>query len=217
MAFPTEAFTGIVHPEIRAYLAGVGGPEDPLLDTLEAHAEHHRFPLIGRASGAWLELLTRMIAGRRVFEFGSGFGYSAFFFARAVGDGGLVIGADKDAHEIANHRALFAGHTLASRIDIREGWAEEVFDATEGMFDVVLLDCDKAGYVAALNKALPRVRVGGLILADNSLWGGRVAREPDSESTSALIAFNQYAHSHPRLSTRILPAGDGLSVSLKLA
>ena len=215
MALPTDAFTGIVHPEVRAYLDHLLGDDDPLLAEMEAHCANNGFPLIGRTSGRWLELLTRMSGARRVFEFGSGFGYSAFFFARAVGPEGSVWGAEKDAHELEHHARFYAGHPLAPRIHLREGWADDVFDATEGTFGAILLDCDKEGYIRSLEHALPRLDPGALVFADNVLWGGRVAREADADSTRALQAFNRHVAQHPALDGLILPSGDGLMVARK--
>ena len=165
-----------------------------------------------------MELLCRSIGARRVFEFGSGFGYSAYFFARAVGPEGEVIGSEKDAHELDDHRRIYGNHPLASRVDIRQGGAFEVLDATEGLFDAVFIDIDKEAYPRALERAIERVRPGGWIFADNVLWGGKVAREPapDDISTDAIQRFNRLLRSDARLQTDILPVGDGLSVSLRL-
>jgi len=219
MSHPSDAPLHILHPEVRDYIHSLCTSDDPLIEQLEAHAQSRNFPLIGRSSGEWLELLTRMIGGKRVFEFGSGFGFSAYFFARAVGPQGEVIGSEKDAHELDDHKRLFAGHPLAARIRIEQGGAFEVFDQQQGMFDAVLIDIDKASYPQALEQAIPRVRPGGLILADNVLWGGKTARPAaqDDGSTAALQAFNRQLVTDPRIQTAILPCGDGLSVSMKRA
>jgi predicted O-methyltransferase YrrM len=216
MSTPRGAVSSILDPAIHTYLRGLEPDEDPLVERLAAHAAVREFPLIGRDSGRWLELLTRVVGGRRVFEFGSGFGFSAFWFARAVGPDGQVIGSEKDTHHIEAFQDLYGDHLLRARIDIRHGLAMEVFAATEGLFDVVLLDLDKEGYVAAMEAAVPRLRTGGLLLADNALWGGRVAHpEIDDPSTRALRAFNERLLSHPELDALILPVGDGLAVGLK--
>lgn len=218
MSHPSDAFTGIVHPEVRAYLERLQAPDDPLTDRLEQHALSRGFPLVGRSSGRWLELLTQMVGGRRVYEFGSGFGFSAFYFARAVGPEGRVYGSERDAWELETHRELFAGHPLAARIELRQGDGVEIFDSLEGDFDVVFLDLDKERYPLALERAVPRLRPGGLLLADNVLWGGRTSRDAaeGDRSTLALQRFNELAHADPRLQTSILPVGDGLSVSRRV-
>lgn len=213
MSHPSDGFTGIVHPEVKRFIE-VSSPEvDPLVAQMEAWAAANKFPLVGRASGKVCEWLTRSIGGRRVFEFGSGYGFSAYFFARAVGDGGQVIGSEVDEHELVEHRRLFAGHPLAARIDLRHGDAFAIFAATEGLFDVVFVDIHKEGYLAALEAAVPRLRPGGLLIADNVLWGGKVARPATDASTLALQEFDRRALADPRLDVVILPVGDGLLVA----
>jgi caffeoyl-CoA O-methyltransferase len=216
---PVDARVGILHPDVREYLGELGALEDPLVFQMEEYAAERSFPLIGRDGGRWCELLTRAIGGRRVFEFGSGWGYSAFFFARAVGPDGEVIGSEKDEWELDAHKKLFAGHGMAERVCIIHGDAFEVFASTEDLFDVVFIDIAKQDYLRALEVALPRVRPGGLILADNTLWGGKATREPaaDDSATAGIRAFNLAVHANPRLRSSILPVGDGLSVSLRIA
>lgn len=215
MSHPADARVPIVHPDIDRYLGELAGDDDPLVAAMEAYGASRGFPLVGRASGRWLELLTRLVGGRRVFEFGSGYGYSAFFFARAVGEGGEVVGTEKDAHEIDAHERLFAGHPLKARVRLHLGDAFATFAATPGSFDVVFVDIHKQGYVAALEAAVPRLRPGGLLLADNVLWGGKVTRPaaPDDDSTAALQDFNRRLFADPRLDVAILPACDGLAVA----
>jgi len=217
LSHPADAFTGILHPDVRSYLHALHPPDDPLIERMETYAEGRGFPLIGREAGRWLELLTRMIGGRRVFEMGSGWGYSACFFARAVGADGAVVGSETDSWELDAHRELFDGHPLASRIRIVQGDAFAVLEQQEGAFDVIFLDLHKAAYPRALDAALPRLRSGGLLLADNVLWGGKTSRPaaPDDPSTAALREFNARCAAHPELFSAILPACDGLSVSLK--
>ncbi len=218
MSSPSDARIPIITPEIGAYIDSLAGVPDALAERLAAHARSRGFPLIGHTSGRWLELLTRSIGGKRVFEFGSGFGFSAYYFSRAVGADGEVIGSECDAHELDDFALLYGEHPLKKRIDIRLGSAFDVFDQTTGHFDAVLIDIDKEDYPQALEAALSRVRPGGLIMADNVLWGGKTAFRPapDDEATAALRAFNEQLFGDQRIQTGILPAGDGLSVSLVL-
>jgi len=217
MSLPIDAFTGILHPEVKSYIDTLAGDSDPLLDALTDYAHEREFPLVGRASGRAIGLFSRMIGARRVFEFGSGFGYSAYFFASAVGEGGEVHGAEKDEWELDAHRRLYAGSPLQERIHIHHGEAFEVLDALPGDFDVFFLDLDKIDYPRALEVAKTRLRAGGLILADNVLWGGKTSRPvpEEDESTAALQRYNRLVHQDPDLETVILASGDGLAVSLK--
>lgn len=216
MSSPIDARVPILTPDVGAYIDRLTGETSPLASALAANAHERGFPLIGHTSGRWLELLARSIGAKRVFEFGSGFGFSAYYFARAVGPEGEVVGSECDAHEFDDFARLFKGHAIAERITIHHGSAIDIFNATEGDFDVALIDIDKEGYVDALEAALPRIRPGGLILADNVLWGGKTAKTAaaDDTATAALQAFNDAIFSNPRLLTGILPCGDGMSVSL---
>lgn len=217
MSSPHDAFTGLVHPEVLDYLDRLGGEADPLLDRLEAHGAERGFPLIGRASGRWLGLMTTLIGGRRVFEFGSGFGYSAAFFARAVGPQGEVFACERDAWEQDAYDTHFDDPELRERITYTLGDAHAIFQALPGSFDVVLIDCNKVDYLPALALAVPRLRSGGIVLADNVLWGGKTARPAvdDDASTLALQAFNRTLFGHPDLQAGIVPVGDGLALGIK--
>ncbi|MCB9779372.1 MAG: O-methyltransferase [Alphaproteobacteria bacterium] len=225
MSPPTNApLSRYVVDDVERYLRSLPAdlpPTDAALhDALMHSALERGFPWVGAHSGRWLELLTRMIGGRRVFELGSGFGYSAFWFARAVGEGGQVLGSEKDAWEHEHFDRLWGDHALRGRVSIAHDGAFEALAATTGAFDVVFCDIGKADYPRALDLALPRLRVGGLFLADNTLWGGRATKPaaPDDDSgTDALRAFNERIHADPRLQSLILPVGDGLSVTLRVA
>jgi predicted O-methyltransferase YrrM len=217
MSFPSDAFTGNVHPLVRDYMARLDGQADPLLDRLEAYALKRDFPLIGRESGRWLMLLASAIGARRVFEFGSGFGYSAAFFARAVGPEGEVHACEKDVWEKEAFEAEFDDPVLKKRICFHLGDAFSVIQSLPGQFDAVLIDCNKVDYLRALELAVPRLRTGGILLADNVLWGGKTSQvaQADDASTLALQAFNKALFSDPRLQAGILPVGDGLAMGLK--
>lgn len=232
MSSPSDRVSNILDPQVRAYLelqgargdAAGGGALDPseqaLHDRLQDLAVQRGFPLIGADAGRWLHLLTRMIGGRRVFELGSGFGYSAFWFARAVGPEGQVLGTEQDPWEHDHFDRLWADHPLRARVRLLAGDGIAALAATEGSFDVVFVDIHKRDYLAALHAAVPRLRVGGLLLADNVLWGGKVTRPApadDQSGTDALRAYNDAIHADPRLVSLVLPTGDGLGVSLKLS
>ena len=133
-----------------------------------------------------------------------------------VGHEGEVIGSECDAHELDDFERLYAGEELKSRIDIQIGSALDIFAATDGMFDVVLIDIDKEGYSAALEVAIPRVRKGGLILADNVLWGGAVVdKENNDRNTTAIRNLNLELLDDPRVDISLVPIGDGLTIARK--
>jgi predicted O-methyltransferase YrrM len=137
-----------------------------------------------------------------VFEFGSGYGFSAYWFARAVGEDGTVIGSEKDEHELDMHLKFFANSPYLKRIDLRRGDAFQVFRHTDGPSTWCSSTSTSRATCRALELALPRVRPGGLVLADNVLWGGRTAQpaDEDDEGTQALQEFNRRIMSEPELS-----------------
>ncbi len=217
MAIPSNALHPTNTPAIEAYLAELAGEStDPLLARMEAHAASTGFPTIGRASGRWLAQLTRIAGGRRVFEIGSGYGYSAWFFAQAVGPEGEVIGSDDNPAHLQRHRDLWEGHPLASRVDLRLGRGRAVLASTSGAFDLVLIDSTKAEYEADFEAALDRLRPGGLVLVDNVLWGGRVTVPSADPTTIAIQHFNTRLFADTRIDVCVLPVGDGLAVARKI-
>lgn len=210
----------IVHPDVRRYIASLSTETDPHVIRMAMFAKELGVPRVDLEAGHWIELLTRLVGGRRVFEFGSAFGFSTYFLARAVGPGGEVHGSEVQDELLTQHERLFADHPYGDRITVHKGDGVEILAQLGGSFDVIFIDMDKPGYPAALRAAVERVRVGGLILADNVLWSGRTAvapDDPDDVDVRALREFNRLAHADDRLRTEIIPASDGLSVSVRLA
>ncbi len=224
MSSPADAPFPILHPDVRAWsdrrAADSLPPQDAALhDSLATLSRERGFPWVGESSGQTLELLARSIGARRVFEMGSGFGYSAFWFARAVGDQGEVHGSEKDPWELEHFERLWADHPYKQRVHLAQAGAFEALEATTGPFDIVFVDINKADYPAALEAALPRLRPGGMVLTDNVLWGGKACMEPspdDTDSTRAVRRYNALTAADPRLLSVVLPVGDGLGVSLLL-
>ncbi len=163
--------------EVDAHLTELAkaGHVDPVLDEMERRAEAQGFPIVGRVVGRFLELQARMIGARRVVELGSGYGYSAYWFSRAVGEDGEVVCTDSDPDNarLAEGYLRRAGRWDPVRYHV--GDALEGLAAVDGEVDVIYCDIDKDGYPAAWAAAAERLRVGGLFLCDNVLWDGRVA------------------------------------------
>lgn len=213
-----HALLDIVHDDVRGYLCSLGTETDPLVFRLAAYAKERSFPRLEDDAAPVLELLARMIGARRVLELGSGFGYSTYFLARAVGEHGQVHGSELDAELVAAHARLYDGHPYRRRITLHHRDGEALLRELPGELDLVFIDLFKTAYPRLLSAAVERVRVGGLIVADNVLWGGRTARPaPQGDrSTAALQEYNRMARADGRLRTAILPVGDGLSVSLRV-
>lgn len=192
-------------------------------DELLANARE-RFRSVGpmievpRETGALLATLVRATGARRVLEVGTLFGYSTTWMARALPDGGHVDTLELlDAHADMAQQ-LFDEAGIADRVTIHRGPALESLERLEGPFDFVFLDADKEGYVDYLDRALELVPVGGTIAADNVIRSGRVADPSVTDSaTEGLRRYLEHARSHPQLATNVLPVGDGVAISVRMA
>lgn len=214
----------IVHPAIERYMRELTASDDePVLLEMEQLAADEGFPIVGRLCGRWLEVLARSISARRIFEMGSGFGYSAYWFSRATGPDGEIHLTDMDpANE---ERALgFLGRAgLDGPIEYHVSDAFEAFAATEGEFDIVYVDIDKGDYLRAWETGRERVRVGGYYICDNMLWSGRVTDEPPEGEddrpawTAAIDATNRAIASDTRFRATINPTRDGVVAALRIA
>lgn len=209
----------IVDPRVETYMGTLLARHDePVLLEMEAEAHANDFPIIDRLVGATVEVLARSIGARRVFELGSGYGYSAYWFARAVGPDGEVHGTDGDPANEAKALGYLGRAGLGAPIRWHVGDAVTHLNAAEGEFDVVYNDIDKEGYPDAWRAARERVRVGGLYLCDNVLWYGRVTEpEPERADTRAILEHNALIARDERYLSTIVPTRDGLMVAVRVA
>lgn len=208
----------IVEPGVEAWMHETAPAPAPVLVQMERSGIERGFPIIGPLVGRFCELLARSIGARRVFEMGSGFGYSTAWFAQAVGPGGLVVHTDgdpvlsKEAEEWLG-RLQVKGHV---RFEVGDALAQ--IQQEDGLFDLVFIDVDKDAYPRAWELACERVRVGGLVVTDNTLWSGKVA-DPSvtDEWTEAVRDYLRRAQGDERFLTSVLPLRDGVAVSLRVA
>ncbi len=205
----------IVDPEIEAYLSRLSSSRDDILGEMERLAEKRRFPIVGPLVGQLLAVMARSVGAMRVFEFGSGFGYSAYWFLKGMGSRGRVVLTDDEEENTRLARDFFKKAHLDSAVEIERGDALDIIDRQSEAFDIIFIDCEKKRYPAALDKALPRLRSGGLLLADNVLWFGSVLKQSEDPSVLGIQTFNQKVAADPNLLTTIVPIRDGVSISLK--
>lgn len=207
-----------VNPAIERYMRSlVEHTDHPALIEMEALAKRKNFPIVDRLVGTSLEVLAKMINAKRVFEFGSGYGYSAYWFASAVGQDGRVICSDGKEENKARAEQYLSSAGLWDRIDFHVGYAQDVFSQTDGMFDICYNDVDKGEYPNVWQMAKDRIRPGGLYIADNVLWHGRVAIENFTDIvsgwTEAILAHNQMIFNDPEFDAFINPTRDGVIVA----
>jgi predicted O-methyltransferase YrrM len=208
----------IVNPEVEAYMASLQSRHDaPVLLEMEKEGRERDFPIVGRNVGVTLEVLARSIGARRVMELGSGFGYSAYWFARAVGPDGEVHCTDGDPGNAANAEDYLTRGGLWDRVTYHVGDAVEQMSAIQGDFDIVYDDIDKHGYPDAWRAGRERIRLGGLYICDNVLWSGRVVEPGPDRNTNAILEHNQLIADDDRFVSTIVPTRDGVFVALRVA
>lgn len=206
----------IVDPDLDRYLHELASPDDPVLREMELVAHERNFPIVGPQVGRLLEVLTRCCRARRVFELGSGFGYSAYWFARGVGEGGEVVLTDGSRERADEAREYLTRGGLIDRVRIRVGDALDLLDRTDGEFDIVFNDIDKDRYPEVLERAAGALRHGGLLISDNMLWYGTVLDEAsDDPTTLGVRGLTRALYASPDFETALLPLRDGVSVSVR--
>jgi len=203
---------------LRTYLDDLVPQRHPELLRMEAYAKEHDFPIIGPASGQCCYALSRLVGARRVFELGSGYGYSTAWFARAVVEngGGEVhhVVWDQDLSDRARKHLATLGLDSVVRYHVSE--AVETLRGTLGQWDVIFMDIEKPGYPGALPLIAERLRRGGILIVDNMLWSGRVfdAADRSPETLAIRQATERLTRSAEWIST-LVPVRDGLLVAYR--
>jgi predicted O-methyltransferase YrrM len=190
---------------------------DAAVAEMEKYADEHDIPIIGPAVARLLALLVQISGAKRIFEMGSAIGYSTVWLARAAGPKGKVFYTDGDPEKARLALEHFRRAGVAKRITVQTGDSLELLKKATGKFDIIFNDVDKHQYPAALRVALPKLRRGGLLITDNTLWNGRAARTaaPDDADTLGVQEFNRLAASAKNLYTVLLPMRDGVTVCQK--
>ena len=208
----------ILAPEISRYLDGLV-PERPAeLRDMERMAESTKFPIIGPASGQLCYLIARLIGARRIFELGSGFGYSTAWFARAVREngGGEVhhVVWDEGLSNRARKHLEKLGYSDLVRYHVAE--AVQTLEASDGQFDIIFNDIDKRGYPASIDAILPRLRRGGALIIDNLLWSGRILDPADqTPDTEGVREVTRRVMQSDDWIASIVPIRDGVLVAYR--
>jgi caffeoyl-CoA O-methyltransferase len=204
----------IVNPAIEEYILNLLPPRDEILAEMEAEAERDRIPIVGPAVGTFLAVLVHSSQAKRIFELGSAIGYSTLWMARAAGPGAEIHYTDASAARAERARWYFQRAGLAGCLHIHVGDALEAFSRADGEFDFIFNDVEKEGYPAVLELAPDRLRSGGLLVSDNTLWHERVLN-PSDRASSSVSFFNSKLFTTHSLITSLVPLRDGLTLSVK--
>jgi predicted O-methyltransferase YrrM len=201
---------------VTAYLDTLVPQRPPELQAMEAYAAEHDFPIIGPTSGQLCYLVARLTNAKRVFELGSGYGYSTAWFARAVREngGGEVhhVVWDEDLSRRARQHLDALGLGDLVRYHVAEAVGE--LRASGGGFDLVFNDIDKAAYPDSIPVIEQKLRPGGVLIMDNMLWSGRIFDEGDrSPATEGIRAATRLLERSPRWTVTLVPIRDGVLVA----
>jgi predicted O-methyltransferase YrrM len=224
-------------PEMLDYILAQTRHHDPLLTEMEERAAAEKFPIIGPLVGPWLYTLTRLAGAQRVFELGSGYGYSTWYFCKAVQENAAqaraasvavdeagwtdsgascpqVVHTVWDAKLSADAQENLTRAGFADITQFIEGEAVAALREAGGGWDVVFMDIDKEGYPLALPVIEAKLRPGGLLITDNIIWSGTVLDDSDQRaSTNAIRELTRLLRESPRWELLILPLRDGVAVA----
>jgi len=167
---------------------------------------------VGHLEGRFLKLMAQLTSARRIVEFGTFTGYSSLCMAEGMADDGVLYTLDVDPETTAIAKAHWAKVPWGRKIESRLGPGIASVAAIDGPLDLVFIDADKESYVAYWDAVVPKMRPGGVIVADNVLWSGNVL-DPQSASDKAIVAFNKHAAADPRVEKVMLTVRDGLLVA----
>lgn len=206
-----------IDARLAAYIDALANRGDDALRRIEDEGLADDWPIVGAAEGSFLHILAKAIGARRILELGAAIGYSGTWWARALPPDGELITVEADPGTAKIAEANLARTGVQDRVTILVGPAREILEDLDGPFDLVFIDIHKEGYPEVLEPCIRRLRVGGLLVADNVLWHGSVADPKDrSKDTAAIRAYNERLSKDPRMLASILPLRDGVSVAIKL-
>ncbi len=193
-------FAAFLQPQIKTYIDQLSAHDDPVLAEMEAVAAERR-------------------KATRIFELGSGYGYSTLWFAKAVQrlGGGEVFHTDGDRKNSEQARSYLSRAGVVDLVRFRVGEAIEALHQTPGLFDLIYMDIDKHQYPDAFPVIREKLPAGGVLIVDNMLWFGRVVDKNDtSASTEGIRRFTRALWADPEFFTTLVPLRDGFIISVRM-
>jgi predicted O-methyltransferase YrrM len=212
----------IINSEIQGYAQKHTTPESGILTELleKTYGERSdKSMLSGFYQGRLLSMFSNMVRPRRILEVGTYVGYSALCLAEGLTGDGKLITLDISEETNAIAKSFWARSPLGEKIDARLGNAVEIIPALDETFDLVFIDADKPNYKNYYDQVFPKLRIGGIVIADNVLWSGEVLDvergDEVDKNTRALDEFNKKIQADGRVSNILLAVRDGLMVIRK--
>ena len=208
----------LISPQVASYLEALVPSRNAELAAMEEYAKQHNFPIVGPTAGQMCYQYARLMGAQRVFELGSGYGYSTAWFARAVHEngGGVVhhVVWDDKLSQMARKHLHALGYDDIVKYHVGE--AVEALAATDGPFDIIFNDIDKQGYPASIPVVVEKLRPGGLLIIDNMLWSGQIFDDADtSAATTGVREVTKMLSDSSQWISTLAPIRDGLIVAMK--
>lgn len=215
--------------DVSRFVAATAPEPDALAREMDAYADEQGFPHVGPAVGGTLRMLARMVNAKRVFEFGSGFGYSAHWWAQALPDDGEIVLTEFDADELDDAREFMSRGGFDDLARYEHGDAMDAIERYDGPFDAVLIDHQKERYADAFHAVRDKVPAGGVVVADNAVTAGIVdfdallahfaddaGLDGESEATRGIAEYLHTVRADDAFETIVLPLGEGIAVSYRV-
>lgn len=209
----------ITNPQIEKYLFDLAKKYDEkILNQMEVYGRENRFPIIDRLVGAFIHMITSISGAKTVFELGSGYGYSAYWFLKAMGPKGKIVCTDGDEENAQKAKEYLSQAGLWKQVDFKVGEAIGCLKESSASYDIVYNDIDKREYPQAWIEAKKHIRPGGLYIVDNTLWYGRVAENQVTDDivpgwTEAIKKHNEMIYSDSHFDVTLVPLRDGVIVA----
>lgn len=206
----------ITEPAINEYIKKILPRNDEVLAEMEDYASQNDFPIIGPMVGPFLRQLALITGAESIFEMGSGFGYSAYWFAGGMNGRGKIICTDGSDDNKQKALGFLKRGGFDRLVDFHVGDALEIIRRFDGPFDIILNDIDKEDYPEAFDIAIAQLKPGGVFITDNVLWSGRILDEKPDKTSKAILEFNRKLFNTDDVLSSIIPIRDGLGMAVKL-
>jgi caffeoyl-CoA O-methyltransferase len=206
-----------VPENIEAYALAHSSPEPALFAELAAATRAQTTQpqmMVGHTQGSLLKFLVRMTGAKHVLEIGTFTGYSALAMAEGLPEDGSIVTCDIDPKATAIARSFWERSPHGRKIRLQLAPALDTIATLSGPIDFVFIDADKTNYVRYWDACVPKVRAGGVLVADNVLWSGE-ALAPETDDARAIAAFNEHVVRDARVEMVMLPIRDGVTLAVK--
>ncbi len=206
--------------DLQKYVENHSEPESDLLQQINRETHLHVLKprmLSGHLQGRVLSMLAHMIRPKNILEIGTYTGYATLCMAEGMQKGGKIITIDNNRELSARAQEYFALSQYAKQIEMKVGKAKEIIPRLSEKWDLIFIDADKENYTLYFDRVIDQVNTGGFIIADNTLWSGKIVDSTQTDKeTEAIRAFNQKIHTDSRVQNVLFPIRDGLMILRKI-